>query len=236
MNKTEIMATLKENRDPRGVAYWKKLSPNQTDGLKSYGIGLTILRKLAKQIGRNHKLALQLWKSDIYDARVLGLLIDDPKKMTIEQAEAQVQQLNAGWLAHVFASCGATLAKTPFAPQLADQWIKSADNVRRRCGYSLLYELSKRKIKSMDDAYFMDRITEIHDTIHDQEQWVREAMKAALMGIGKRNKTLNQAAITCAQSIGPIGFDDPPKNGCEPFNPLKHLTSDYLKRKFAKSQ
>jgi 3-methyladenine DNA glycosylase AlkD len=236
MTKTEILALLKENQDERGIAHWKKLDAKTTGNLKSYGIGLTKLRKLAKQIGRDHQLARQLWKSNHYGARVLGLLIDNPKQITREQAEQQVEQLDAGMLAHVFASCDATLAKAPFADELSRDWMESKDHVRRRCGYTLLYELSKKNIKAMDDAYFMDRITCIRDTIQDQEQWVREAMKCALMGIGKRNIKLNRAAIAAARAIGPIEFDNPPANGCEPFDPLKHLTSVYLKQKFAKSR
>ena len=49
----------------------------QDHTLKSFGIGLTVLRKLAKQIGRDHELALQLWESDIYDAKIISLLIDE---------------------------------------------------------------------------------------------------------------------------------------------------------------
>jgi 3-methyladenine DNA glycosylase AlkD len=163
--------------------------------LKSFGIGLTQLRKLAKQVGRDHKLAQQLWKSDVYDAKIMGLLIDDSKKLTREQAERQVDGLQGGMLAHVFASCGATLAKTPFAFELCREWIESKDDIRRRCGYTLLYELSKKNPKGMDDAYLLGRIDHIRNAIHGEEMWVREAMDGALMGIGKRNKKLNKAAI-----------------------------------------
>jgi 3-methyladenine DNA glycosylase AlkD len=233
MTKAQAISLLKENKNERGVEHWKKMGPNKTGKLKSFGIGLTQLRKLAKQVGRDHKLALQLWKSDVYDAKVLGLLIDDPKQLTREQAEEQVEQLNAGMLAHVFASCDATLAKAPFVLELANDWMNSPDNIRRRCGYTLLYELSKKNKKSMDDAYFMDRITQIRDTIHDQEMWVREAMNIALLGIGKRNKKLNAATIAAVKAIGPVDIDYGPDNSCEPIDLLKHLTSDYIRQKFA---
>jgi hypothetical protein len=51
------------------------------------------------------------------------------------------------------------------------------------------------------------------------------------MGIGKRNKTLNQAAIRAAKAIGPVDIDYGDDNSCEPLDVLKHLTSDYLKKK-----
>lgn len=227
MTKTQVLALLKKNRNERGIAHWKK-KPRR---LKSFGIGLTQLRKLAKQVGRDHKLALQLWKSDYYDAKVIGLLIDDPKQITREQAEMQVEGLCDGMLAHVFSSCDATLAKTPLAIDIASDWMESEDPVRRRCAYGMLYELSKKKLKAMDDEYLLECIDHIQQTIHDEDMWVAEAMNGALIGIGKRNKKLNKAAIRAVKAIGPVDIDYGDDNSCEPLDVLKHLTSDYLKQK-----
>lgn len=231
MTKTQVLALLKSHQDERGVAHWQRLG-KQDRSLKSYGIGLTQLRKLAKQIGRDHKLAIQLWHSDYYEAKVLGLLIDDPKQISRDQVEEQVEQLNAGMLSHVFSSCDATLAKTTFAFPLANDWIDSPDPVRRRCGWGLLYELSKKNTKGMDDDYLLERIEQIRQDIHGEEMWVREAMNTALMGIGKRSKRLNQAAIAAAKAIGPVDIDYGDDNRCEPLDVLKHLTSPHLKKKF----
>jgi 3-methyladenine DNA glycosylase AlkD len=230
MTKTEVMALLRENKNERGIAHWKK----QPRELKSFGIGLTQLRKLAKKVGRDPKLAQTLWRSDVYDAKVIGLLIDDPKQMTREQAEKQVEELNAGMLCHVFASCDATLAKAPFAFDVMCDWMESEDDTRRRCGYTLLYELSKKKSKALTDEFFLERVQHIQDTIHDEEMWVRESMNGALFGIGKRNVKLNKAAIKAVKAIGPVDIDYGDDNSCEPLDVLKHLTSDYLKKKFAK--
>jgi len=230
MTKTQVIALLKENRNERGIAYWKKYWAKSK--LKSFGIGLTQLRKLARQIGRDHKLAQKLWKSDTYDARVIGLLIDDPKQLSREQAEEQVEELDGGMFPHIFASCDATLAKTPFAFDLARDWVESKDLMRRQCGYGLLYELSKKNPKGMDDAYLLSRIDHIRHAIDDEDDiGVRGAMVGALMGIGKRNKKLNKAAVSAAKAIGPVDMYEDGR--CEPFDVLKHLTSDYLKKKLA---
>ncbi len=229
MTKTQVIALLKENRNERGVANWKKHCAKSK--LRSFGIGLTQLRKLAKQIGRDHKLARALWKSDIYDVKVVGLLIDDPKQLSREQAEEQVEELEGGMFPHIFASCDATLAKTPFAFELARDWVEAKDDIRRRCGYTLLYELSKKNPKGMDDAYLLSRIDHIRHAIDDEGIGVRGAMAGALMGIGKRNKKLNKAAVSAAKAIGPVEMYEDGR--CEPFDVLKHLTSDYLKKKLA---
>lgn len=231
MNRDDVLAWLEENRNERGMMHWEKLGEKR-GGLEGYGLGLTQLRKLAKTLGRNRELALELWRTKVYEARVLGLLIDDPKQLPREQAERQVEELNGGQLAHVFASCDATLAKTPYAFELADEWLASDDPVRRRCAYSLLYELSKKKkVQGMDDDYLLGRIAQVRQSIHGEAMPVREAMLLMLMGIGKRNATLNRAALEVARAVGTAGIDYGPGNACEPLDVAKHLTSDYLKEK-----
>ena len=230
MTKTDVMALLRSNRNERGIKNWKKMEAD-TKGLKSFGIGLTQLRKLAKQIGRNHTLALQLWETKNHDAKIIGLLIDEPKRLSREQVEKQVEEIDVGMLEHVFSSCDATLARAPFVFDLTCNWIKSNDPRRRRCGYGLVYELSKnQKMQNLTDQFFSDCIEGIRKNFDKENTLGRMSMGSALMGIGKRNKKLNKAAVRLARKLGPIDFKDN-KGNCEPFDIVKHLTSGYLKKK-----
>ncbi len=228
MNLDQVHELLAQNQNTKGMENWNKLS--NTGGLSSYGIGLTVQRKLAKKIGRNRALARQLWESDNYDAKVIGLLIDDPKQITVEQAELQVESLNAGMLCHIFSSCDATLAKSPVAFEIATRWLKSDDSMRRRCAFGLVYELSKKKSKQASDAFFMSVIEQIATEYTRRPKSEYLAMGCALMGIGKRTVALNQAALKLAQEIGPIDFNED-GGKCDPFDVSKHLTSDYIKQK-----
>src|SRR5688572_30502056 len=217
MQPSDVLDLLAAQRDERGIARWKELGFEST-GLRSYGIGLTRLRELAKQVGRNRELALRLWETDVYEARVISLLIDDPKAITREQAEAQVDAVGAGLLSHVFSSCGASLAKAPFVVELVDDWTASDDAHRRACGYGLLYEISKLTgKKAPDDAYFLEHIQRIDEGIRRESSETQLAMGSALMGIGKRNAVLNAAALRVARKVGPIEFESP-SGRCEPFD------------------
>jgi len=230
MTVAEVLKLLERERDERGIAHWDKLGERR-GGLRSFGIGLTKLRKLAKQIGRDRELAQTLWRTDVYDARIIALLIDDPKQITREQAEHQVEQLNGGMLAHVFASCDATLAKTPFVIDLADHWIRNGDTTRRRCGYGLLYETSKLSSKKApSDEFFLEHVALIARAITNECEGVRMAMGLALMGIGKRSALLNEAALMVALTVGPIEFTSA-SGDCEPFDVSKHLTTERLRTK-----
>lgn len=229
MNTSDVLELLEQNHNERGLEHWVK--SKNTGGLKSFGIGLTQLRKLAKKVGRNHELALELWNTDNHDAKIIGLLIDEPKKITREQAEAQVEGLGIGSLTHVFSSCDATLAKTPIAFDVAKDWLDSDHLLRRQSAYGLIYELSKNKRnKNLTDDFFLDCINRIDAEIDNEQGYMRATMGGTLMGIGKRNKVLNQRAIVVATKIGPIDFNED-GGKCDPFNVLKHLTSDYIKAK-----
>lgn len=230
MTVSDVLARLDAERDERGMRNWERLGAS-TAGLRSFGIGLTRLRALAKQIGRNRELAQALWTTDVYEARVIALLIDDPTQITREQAEQQVEELAGGMLAHVFASCDATLAKTSFVAELAEEWVGSDDPVRRECGYGLLYEASKFSgKKAPSEAFFLAQVERIAKRIATEPEKVRLAMGAALMGIGKRSAALNAAALQVARATGPIEFTSV-SGDCEPFDVVKHLTTDRLKAK-----
>ena len=230
MTKTDVLELLRENRDARGEANWKEMG-DRTGGLTSFGIGLTRLRAIAKQVGRDHDLALKLWNERNHDAKIIGLLIDDPKQLTRDQVEKQVDGAGPGMLSHVLSSCDATLPRSPIAFEIAKAWMASTDPVRRSCGYGLVYELAKdKKDKRLTDEFFLGCVEKIGNTIAKEENRVRVGMGGALMSIGKRNKKLNAAAIKLAKAIGPIHFSDGEKK-CEPMNVLKHLTSDHLRNK-----
>jgi 3-methyladenine DNA glycosylase AlkD len=233
MTKTEVLDLLEEHRDARGEANWKEMG-DRTGGLTSFGIGLTRLRAIAKQVGRDHDLALKLWNERNLDAKIIGLLIDDPEQLTRDQVEKQVDGARPGMLSHVLSSCGATLPKSPIAFEIAKDWMVSKDPVRRSCGYGLVYELAKdKKDKRLTDEFFVGCVEKIGKTIAKEENWVRVGMGGALMSIGKRNKKLNAAAIKVAKAIGPIHFSDGDKK-CEPMNVLKHLTGEALRSRLGR--
>lgn len=99
MLRESMMATVEEV-----IGRLKELAkPNQLEGMAKYGmaiehrLGVSVpnMRNLAKELGRNHKLALDLWKTGIDEARILASMIDDPKQLTEEQMEAWVTDFNS---------------------------------------------------------------------------------------------------------------------------------------------
>ena len=69
--------------------------PDRLDGTARYGmivdrrlrVSVPDLRKIAKTVGKNHCLALALWRTGILEAQIVAAMIDEPAKLTEQQME-----------------------------------------------------------------------------------------------------------------------------------------------------
>jgi 3-methyladenine DNA glycosylase AlkD len=53
----------------------------------TYGVSIPNLRKIAREAGKDHELAQQLWSSGIHEARILASMVDDHTLLTEAQME-----------------------------------------------------------------------------------------------------------------------------------------------------
>ena len=218
-------AYLEENKDVRGIKIWKNAG---IEGLRSVGIGMTKLKAQAKQIGKNHQIALELWEEPIFESKALATLIDDPKVIDRKQIDRQVKDLNFWMLSHAY--CNYLLPKYPDVQALAEEWVKSKNDLERRCGFQLYYQIAKND-KKLPDSYFFPIVDRIEKEIQQEENLVKDAMNNALWSIGMRSKDLNLYCIKAAGSIGTVEVDYG-QNSCEALNVSKHLTADRVQKKF----
>jgi 3-methyladenine DNA glycosylase AlkD len=225
--KKDVLQYLHDNKDERGIKTWEKAG---VKGMSSVGIGVTKLKAFAKKVGKNHELALELWNEPIFESKTLATLIDDPKKITPEQINEQVQDLHFWMLSHAY--CNYLLPKYPAIQELAEEWILSSDNLKKRCGFQLYYQIAKNN-KKLPDAYFIPLIQRIEKELQQEENFVKDAMNNALWSIGMRNKELNLLCIKAAKSIGVVQVDYG-QNSCEAINVEKHLTAERTQKKLEK--
>ncbi|MCX7845960.1 MAG: DNA alkylation repair protein [Dictyoglomaceae bacterium] len=52
------------------------------------------IRKIAKEVGKNHKLALELWKINTRETRILASMIDIPEKVKENQMEEWAKEFS----------------------------------------------------------------------------------------------------------------------------------------------
>jgi 3-methyladenine DNA glycosylase AlkD len=226
MTKHEVLKLLRENANDRGIENWKRMDP--TNGKwSSYGIGLTQLKKLAKKIGKDHKLALDLWEEPNFEAKQIAILIEDPKEVTEKQVDQQINDLEFWMLTHVYAST--LFPKLPFIREKAKKWRTSKRDVERRCGYLALSGFATAD-QTAPDEHFLPIIATIEKNLQNEENFVRDAMNTSLFSIGSRSRKLHAAALKAAKSIGKVEVDYG-DNSCQPLDVIKHLNSDRIKMK-----
>ena len=163
-----------------------------------YGVSKPILDKIAREIGKNHDLGLRLWQTGNHDARLLGVLISEPAKVSSGQMESWVKAFDNwdvcdGTCCHLFAA-----AKPAWKKSLA--WTRRKPEFEKRAGFALVAYLAIHDKAATDDAFELC-LAAIERESWDDRNFVRKALNWALRNIGKRNKRLNRQAIACAERI-----------------------------------
>jgi 3-methyladenine DNA glycosylase AlkD len=193
-----IIATLRSMRSERDIAGMRRF------GIVAHGeqlgVSVTRLREIGRAHRRNHALALELWASDIHEARVLATVIENPSEITKSQMERWVRDCD-NWaitdaLAFVF-------DRTLFAPEKVEQWSKRKAEYVKRAAFSMIAGMAIHR-KELPDEVFLQFLPIIAREATDDRNFVRKAVNWALRGIGKRNTKLRGAAIRTAKQIAMI--------------------------------
>src|SRR5579871_1208954 len=165
---------------------------------KAYGVSIPHLRSLAREIGKSHGLALELWASEIHEARILATMIDDPRLVTDKQMEEWVMDFDSWDLCD---QCiGNLFDRTEGAYEKAVEWSRREEEFVRRAGFAMMAYLAVHE-KGAADAKFLDFLAIIELDSIDERNFVKKAVNWALRQIGKRNQKLNGAAIRAAKQI-----------------------------------
>jgi 3-methyladenine DNA glycosylase AlkD len=183
-----------------------KAKPENLEGMTRYGIPpeqrlcipVPDLRKLAKEIGRDHKLALDLWRSGIGEARILAAMIDEPDKLTEEQMEDWAKDINSWDICDQV--CMNLFSKNQLAWNKIIDWSEREEEFVKRTAFSLIACLAWHDKKASDDE-FIELLPIVVREATDERNFVKKAVNWALRNIGKRNLNLNKAAINTAKEI-----------------------------------
>ena len=222
MKYEEIMRRLKSLSDPSAVAGMKRFGIN-TDN--TYGISIPNLRKISKEIGKDHQLAEQLWVSGVHEARILACMIDDAKIVSEGQIEGWAKSFDS-W--DVCDQCCLNLFdKTKFAYQKAMEWSSRREEFVKRAGFVLMAVLAVHD-KNTADEKFLNFLSIIKRESTDDRNFVKKAVNWALRQIGKRNKNLNARAIETAKEILKM---DSRSSKWIASDAIRELTNDAVKKR-----
>lgn len=185
----EELRALGEQRNVEGMAHFGIHAKNV------YGVSKPKMDALARRIGRDHSLALELWSSGVHDARILAGMIDVPELVSAAQMDLWVRDFD-NWDVCDGTCCHLFVFAAP-ARKKAVQWSGRKPEFMKRAGFALMAYLAYRD-KQAADGQCERMLRVIEREAWDERNFVRKAVNWALRNIGKRNRRLNREAIRVA--------------------------------------
>jgi 3-methyladenine DNA glycosylase AlkD len=162
------------------------------------GVSVGDIRQLGKRLGRNQELALALWSTGFYEARMLTAFVAEPERITAAQMDRWCRDFDSWAICDTL--CFHLFDRTPQAWTKAVEWCSRRDEFGKRAAFALMASLSGHD-KAAPDSKFLALLPLIEEGAHDDRNFVKKAVNWALRSIGKRNKTLNAAAVAVARRL-----------------------------------
>ncbi len=196
----EVIKKIKSSSNPKNVEGMARfgINPNNT-----YGVSIPILRKLAKDIGKNHELAQQLWASKIHEARILAAMIDITSRVNEKQMDSWAKDFDSWDVCDQV--CMNLFDKTTFAYKKAVEWSSRKEEFVKRAGFAIMASLAVHD-KNAKDADLIRFRPIIKKESADGRNFVKKAVNWALRQIGKRNLNLNKEAVKTSKEILKLNY------------------------------
>jgi len=192
----EIMEALHELQSPEKVLFKEKKYGIVSNN--SLGIYHKELKIIAKEIGKNDQLAIQLFDSNIYEARLLCSKIFTPKNLTESLMEKWVKTFENWEICDSF--CMALFAKSKLAIPKINEWTERENEFEKRAGFATIAAFCLADKNASNDV-FEQFLSLIQREANDNRLYVKKAANWALRNIGKRNSDLRRKAISTANEI-----------------------------------
>jgi 3-methyladenine DNA glycosylase AlkD len=206
---------------------------DQLEGMAHFGIvgdqrmGVSVpdMRKIAKGIGKDHQLALELWDTGIPEAMIVAGMVAEPDKLTETQMEDWVVDINSWDVCDQV--CMNLFEKSAYVEQKIYEWSEREEEFVKRTAFALIACLAWHD-KDANDQAFSKYFPVIKNGSTDDRNFVKKAVNWALRNIGKRNIELNQAALQVAREIQAI---DSKSSRWIASNAIRELESDKVQER-----
>jgi len=182
---------------------------------EQFGVRRGEVRKLAKTIKIDHKLAMRLWKTGNIDARFLAILVMDSKSLSADELDAFVRSVTfvevADWLYSY------VVKLHPDRETLRERWMAADDPMAARAGWAATATRVGKSPEGLDIPALLDRIEAELGSAASEIQWT---MNICLVEIGINHPKHRKRALAIGESLG-VYRDYPCPKGCiSPFAPI----------------
>ncbi len=162
------------------------------------GVSMPDIRRIARSLGRDHRLAMALWRTGIPDCRITASIIADPVLLTSREMDRWVKDFDSWDVCDQV--CMNLFEQSPLARRKIVAWAARKEEFVRRAAFALLACLAWHEKEAADTGFLpFLRLIKRHAT--DDRNFVMKAVNWALRNIGKRNAALRKAAIRTAKEI-----------------------------------
>ncbi|HEX6053260.1 MAG TPA: DNA alkylation repair protein [Gemmatimonadaceae bacterium] len=192
---------------------------------KAFGVPVATIQHIARGIGRDHELAVALWDTEWYEARMLTAFIDEPAQVTAAQMDRWARDFDNWAICDTL--CFHLFDRTPHAWRKVTQWSGRRGEFVKRSAFALLASLSLHD-KTSPDKPFLHGLRIIEREATDERNFVRKAVSWALRTTGRRNKALNAASVETARRLAESSDAVARSTGKEA---LRELTSPAVARR-----
>jgi len=194
------------------------------------GVSVPDMRKMAKELGKDHKLAIELWRTGIPESGIAAAMIDEPGKLSENQMEDWVKDIDSWDVCDQV--CMNLFEKTPLVWKKIHDWSKREEEFVKRTAFALIACLAWHD-KDAEDEKFIKLLPVMKREATDERDLVKKAVNWALRNIGKRNLNLNKAAIKTAKDI--LSIDSKAARWIAS-DAVRELESEAVKRRLRRSR
>ena len=152
----------------------------------NWGVSLLDLNRMAEEYGKDAELAVELWKENIRECKILATLIMPAEEMYSDLVELWMEQMPTVEMAELAAFN--LFQYLDEAPLFAYRWIASEKELEQICGYMVLARLFMRS-QSPD------------------ERGINEFIDQALVALQGDKPSVSRAAMTAIQRFAELGED-----------------------------
>lgn len=201
-SRARATATASLDAELRDALGWleRHATKKTREGMARYGIvapsalGVTVadVRVLGKRIGRHHTLAPALWRTGIYEARLLAAFVADPAELSPAQMDAWCRDFD-NW-AVCDTLCFHLFDRSVHAWSRVEAWASDEDEFVKRAAFALLASIALHD-RGADDALFVARLPLIEAAASDARNFVKKAVSWALRAVGARSRALHSACL-----------------------------------------
>ena len=150
----------------------------------NWGVPFIELKKMALEYGKDYELAIELWKEDIRECKILATLIMPAEKMLPEITDIWMEQVMSQEMAEMLAFN--LLQHVDYAPAIAYEWIATDKTLYEIAGFQLLARLFANGQEA-------------------NERGINEFLDQAAVALQGDNMGIKHAAANCVLRFADLG-------------------------------